>query len=149
MFGKARDKIGAVAGVSGRTLEKNIAVCDAAKAEPEKFGKLLDDMDRTGRVNGVFKRLRVAQLVAQVRAEPPALPGRGPYRVIVADPPWPYEIRREDLRTVRQRRIRKCRSPKSARSTSPRSRLRIQSCGCDDQLSHAERRSRGSRRLGL
>jgi N6-adenosine-specific RNA methylase IME4 len=31
-----------------------------------------------------------------IRAEPPPLPDRGPYRVIVADPPWPYEIRRED-----------------------------------------------------
>src|SRR5262249_50340626 len=29
-------------------------------------------------------------------AEPPPLPGRGLYRVIVADPPWPYEKRAED-----------------------------------------------------
>jgi N6-adenosine-specific RNA methylase IME4 len=32
----------------------------------------------------------------QIRKEPPPLPGRGPYRVIVADPPWPYELRAED-----------------------------------------------------
>jgi N6-adenosine-specific RNA methylase IME4 len=31
-----------------------------------------------------------------IRAEPPPLPGNGPYRVIVADPPWPYELRKED-----------------------------------------------------
>jgi hypothetical protein len=81
---------------SGRTLEKIAAVCDAAEAEPKRFGKLLADMDRTGRVNGVFKRLRVAQQAALIRAEPPPLPGNGPYRVIVADPPWPYEKRDED-----------------------------------------------------
>src|SRR5262249_41805566 len=32
----------------------------------------------------------------QIRAEPPPLPGRGPYRVIVCDIPWPYEKRDED-----------------------------------------------------
>src|SRR5262245_14167988 len=94
--GQVRDKIGAFAGVSGRTVEKIAAVVDAAKAEPERFGKLLDDMDRTGQVNGVFKRLRIAQQAAQIRAEPPPLPGRGPYRVLTADPPWPFEVRRED-----------------------------------------------------
>jgi N6-adenosine-specific RNA methylase IME4 len=31
-----------------------------------------------------------------IRAEPPPLPGRGPYRVTVADVPWPFEIRDED-----------------------------------------------------
>ena len=41
-FRKASDKIGAFAGVSGRTVEKIAAVVDAAKAEPEKFGKLLE-----------------------------------------------------------------------------------------------------------
>ena len=93
---RATDKIGAYAGVSGRTVEKIAAVVDAAEAEPEKFKHLLQQMDDTGRVNGVFKRLRVMKQAAQIRAEPPPLPGRGPYRVIVADPPWPYEIRRED-----------------------------------------------------
>jgi N6-adenosine-specific RNA methylase IME4 len=32
----------------------------------------------------------------RIRAEPPPLPGNGPYRVIVIDPPWPYEKRDED-----------------------------------------------------
>ena len=35
-------------------------------------------------------------LAEQIRNEPPPLPDRGPYRVIAADPPWPYEIRKED-----------------------------------------------------
>ena len=69
---------------------------DAAKAEPEKFGKLQADMDRTGRVDGPFNQLRVIRQSEAIRKEPPSLPGHGPYRVIIVDPPWPYEIRMED-----------------------------------------------------
>jgi N6-adenosine-specific RNA methylase IME4 len=79
-----------------RTLEKAEAVVDAAEAEPAKYGKLLADMDRTGRVNGVFRQLKVAKQAEAIRAEPPPLPGNGPYRVIVVDPPWHYEKRHED-----------------------------------------------------
>lgn len=79
-------------GESGSQVERRAAVVSAAEADPEQFGKLKADMDRTGRVNGPFKRLKVARQLAEIRKEPPPLPGRGPYRVIVADPPWPYEI---------------------------------------------------------
>jgi N6-adenosine-specific RNA methylase IME4 len=94
--GNAADKAAKATGMARRTLEKAEAIVDAAEAEPQKFGKLLEQMDRTGRANGVFKQLQIAKQAALIRAEPPPLPGRGPYRVIVADPPWPYEIRRED-----------------------------------------------------
>jgi N6-adenosine-specific RNA methylase IME4 len=93
---RTRDTIGAFTGVSGRTVEKIAAVCDAAAADPHKFGRLKDVMDRTGRVNGCFKRLNVIRQAAAIRAESPPLPDRGPYRVIVADPPWPYDVRQED-----------------------------------------------------
>jgi N6-adenosine-specific RNA methylase IME4 len=86
--GETRDRIAAPLGISGRTLEKARAVVRAAEAEPERFGKLVEDMDRTGRVGGIHKRLRVMQQADAIRAEPPPLPGRGPYRVITADPPW-------------------------------------------------------------
>jgi N6-adenosine-specific RNA methylase IME4 len=93
---ETRDRIGAFAGVSGRTVDKIRDVVAAAEAEPEKFGKLVEDMDRTGRVDGPFKRLKVMRQAAAIRAEPPPYPSQGPYRVIVADPPWAYEIRKED-----------------------------------------------------
>ena len=51
--GEARDKAAAFTGRSGRTLEKASAIVEAAEAEPEKFGKLVDDMDRTGLANGL------------------------------------------------------------------------------------------------
>ena len=38
--GRVRDKIGAFAGLSGRSVEKIHQVCEAARAKPEKFGDL-------------------------------------------------------------------------------------------------------------
>ena len=89
--GNAADKAAKATGMARRTLEKAAAIVDAAEAEPDKFGKLLVDMDRTGRVNGVFKRLKIARQAERIRAEPPPLPGNGPYRVITCDLSWPYE----------------------------------------------------------
>lgn len=94
--GKTRDKVATTAGKARTSLSKADAIISAAEAEPERFGKLVEDMDRTGRVDGPFKRLKVMQQAEQIRREPPPLPSRGPYRVIVADPPWPYELRKED-----------------------------------------------------
>ena len=94
--GDTRDKTAARLGISGRTYERAKAVVDAAAAEPERFGKLLADMDRTGRVNGVYRRLKIAKQAESIRAEPPPLPGNGPYRCICADPPWLNEVRPED-----------------------------------------------------
>ena len=68
----------------------------AALAEPERFGKLAMDMDRTGRVNGPYKRLNIARRAEAIRAEPPPYPERGPYRVGAVDVPWPYDLDRDD-----------------------------------------------------
>jgi N6-adenosine-specific RNA methylase IME4 len=95
-MGRAADKAAQATGMARRTLEKAEAVVDAAEAEPEKFGKLLADMDRTGRVNGPYNRLKVMRQAAAIRAEPPPYPGRGPYRAAVADVPWPHEVRQEN-----------------------------------------------------
>lgn len=85
---KTRDKIGAFAGVSGRTVEKVAKVIEAAEAEPEKFGHLVAEMDRTGKVNGAFRKLRMATDEARVQALTPT-PGR--FKTLVIDPPWDYE----------------------------------------------------------
>ncbi len=88
--GQARDKIGAYVGVSGRTLEKMEAIVDAAERDPKKYGRMFDEMERSGRVNSAFRRLVVARKAETIRDEPPPWPD-GPFRVIVADPPWSYE----------------------------------------------------------
>jgi N6-adenosine-specific RNA methylase IME4 len=53
-------------------------------------------MDRTSRVDGVYRKLVIAEKVAAIRREPPPLPNRGPYRVLVADPPWRFDWRAAD-----------------------------------------------------
>ena len=63
--GKSRDKIAKAAGI-GRTLVKIAEVCEAAEAEPEKYGQFVDEMDRTGKVDGVYRKLR-AELDAERR----------------------------------------------------------------------------------
>ena len=97
--GNAADKAAQATGMARRTLEKAEAIVDAADAEPERFGKLLEDMDRTGRANGVYRRLENARQAERIRSEPPPLPSNGPYRCIVADPAWPYELARNDPST--------------------------------------------------
>jgi ParB/RepB/Spo0J family partition protein len=83
-----RDKIGAFAGVSGRTVEKIAAVMKAAEAEPERFGKLAAEMDRTGKANGAFRKLRMANDEVRVAGLAPL---QGRFRALVVDPPWDYE----------------------------------------------------------
>ncbi len=46
--GVTRDALAARVGMSGRTLEKATAVVEAAEADPEQFGPVKDEMDRTG-----------------------------------------------------------------------------------------------------
>jgi N6-adenosine-specific RNA methylase IME4 len=96
--GESRDKAAAFTGIAARTLAKAVAIVQALRADPknERIQKLHADMDRTGNVHGPFKRLKVMLQSAAIRAEPPPLPNKGPYRVIVVDPPWPYEVRSED-----------------------------------------------------
>jgi hypothetical protein len=76
--GRALDHIGRIAGVHRDTLIKIRAVCHAAAAEPERFGKLKADMDRTNRVDGPYRRLMNMRQAAAIRAEPPPYPSRGP-----------------------------------------------------------------------
>jgi N6-adenosine-specific RNA methylase IME4 len=94
--GRALDKVAKVVGKDRKTIQKARAVRDAAKADPEKFGKLKDDMDRSGRADGPYRRLSNLRQAAAIKDEPPPLPNRGPYRVIVADPPWPHDPTSDD-----------------------------------------------------
>ena len=89
--GRALDKVAKVVSKHRTTIAKAEAIVDAAEAEPEKYGPLLAAMDKTGRANGAFRRLQNQKQAEQIRAEPPPLPGRGPYRVATCDVPWPYE----------------------------------------------------------
>jgi N6-adenosine-specific RNA methylase IME4 len=93
--GQSRDKVGAQVGLSGRSYEKAKTVVAAAEKEPEKYGELVGQMDRTGKVNGAHKRLQTAIAAEEIAREPPPLPD-GRFRVIVVDPPWHYDTRADD-----------------------------------------------------
>jgi N6-adenosine-specific RNA methylase IME4 len=85
------DRAAAMTGKKRRTLEKAEKIEDAAERDPKRFGKLRDDMNRTGRVDGPFKRLQNMQQGDAIKKSPSPLPGKGPYQAIVIDPPWPQE----------------------------------------------------------
>jgi N6-adenosine-specific RNA methylase IME4 len=86
--GKTRDKVGAFAGVSGRTVEKIKAVVEAAEENPEKFGHLVEEMDRTGKVGGAHRKLKQANDEKRVLSLAPA---EGRHKTLIIDPPWDYE----------------------------------------------------------
>jgi hypothetical protein len=44
--------------MSGRTVEKIMAVCEAAKRYPKRFRHLVIEMDRTNRVDAPYRKLR-------------------------------------------------------------------------------------------
>ena len=48
-------------------------------------------MDKTGRANGPYRRLKNAQQAETIRREPPPLPMRGPYYSGMVDFPWASE----------------------------------------------------------
>ena len=76
-------------GMDRRTYEKAKEVIASADE------KLIEKMNRSGKVNGAYKILRNKRAVEEISKEPPPLP-RGPFRVIVIDPPWDYSLRKDD-----------------------------------------------------
>ncbi|MGJ5814494.1 MT-A70 family methyltransferase [Paludibaculum fermentans] len=88
--GEARDKIARYLGVGRTTIDRAEAVLEAAEDDPEGFGHLVEQMDRSGKVAGAFRRLTVMKQARKLEVQRPELP-TGPFQVVVADPPWRYE----------------------------------------------------------
>jgi N6-adenosine-specific RNA methylase IME4/ParB-like chromosome segregation protein Spo0J len=85
--GRTRDRIGAFAGISGRSLEKIQAIMAAAERQPRRFGPLVAEMDRTRRIDSVYRKLRQIQDAdKRLAVKPP----RGKFRTLCVDPPWAY-----------------------------------------------------------
>ena len=101
MKADTRDVVGKATGTSGKTYERAKAVVEAAKADPERFGRYADAMDKTGKVNGAYKAMQRAKTI---NAKPPAefiheessssledfSMGDVKFPCIYADPPWQY-----------------------------------------------------------
>jgi hypothetical protein len=56
--GRALDKVGTFAGVDRKTVTKIAYVMDAAEKDPKNVGPLVEEMDRTGKVDPIFKRVQ-------------------------------------------------------------------------------------------
>jgi hypothetical protein len=80
--GKTRDKVAAFAGIGGRTLDKIKAVVDAAEQDPERFGRLLTEMDRTGKVERSYCELK---RIRHEEANAIAFTGQLDSRIIAGD----------------------------------------------------------------
>jgi transcriptional regulator with XRE-family HTH domain len=65
--GRLRDDMQKVTGLSGRTIEKAMAIVDAAEADPKKYGKLVQEMDKNG-ADGTYKKLREMKAAERPRA---------------------------------------------------------------------------------
>jgi N6-adenosine-specific RNA methylase IME4/ParB-like chromosome segregation protein Spo0J len=87
--GQTRDRIGAFAGISGRTVEKIAAVVRAAEAEPERYGHLVEEMDRYRGVDRAYRALRIAQDERRILNLMPIV---GKHRSLVVDIPWKYDM---------------------------------------------------------
>ena len=59
--GKTRDKIGAFAGMSGRSISRMGTVFQAADEDPDQFGQIRDNMVKTGRIKGAYNEVKVVR----------------------------------------------------------------------------------------
>jgi ParB family transcriptional regulator, chromosome partitioning protein len=91
--GKTRDLVAKHTGKARTSLAKAEALVAALEAEPDnpKIRKLVEAMDKTGRVHAPYRRLTIMKQAEAIRAAPPPLPGNGPYRAGMIDIPWAYE----------------------------------------------------------
>jgi ParB-like chromosome segregation protein Spo0J/N6-adenosine-specific RNA methylase IME4 len=86
--GRARDKLEKYVGVSGRTLEKMMAIVEAAEKHPRKFGHLKDEMDQKGKTSRPYRvllRLKDEERILGLH------PVAAKFRTLIIDPPWKYD----------------------------------------------------------
>ena len=96
VFGKSRDRVGEQLGTSGKTYAKIKFVVNAAKADPERFGKFVGEMDKTGKVDKVYVQVK-GQLENDDKRKNPIVCPPGLFATIVCDPPWPIEKYRTEV----------------------------------------------------
>lgn len=86
---KAREELAKDAKVSPRTAQKAITV---QKEAPKDFEQVVAGKKA---LNQAYREITKKRILDKIAAEPQPLP-EGPFRVLEADPPWPYEKRTED-----------------------------------------------------
>lgn len=82
-------KVAHLFGESEPTVRKRLEVVESGDEH------LIAELNRTGRVSGIHRRMKIAAQARVIEQELPPQP-QGPFRVIVADPPWSYDNRADD-----------------------------------------------------
>ena len=95
--GNALDKTASAVGMSRNTLKKAQEIVEAAEREPQKYNMLVEQMDKTGKVDKAYRLLKSEEKRKEFTAK--AFP-TGKFGVIYADPPWEYDFSQSDSRTV-------------------------------------------------
>lgn len=92
--GATRDQLGKVAGYSGRTMDKIEWI--EKHADEETKARIRSGKTTVGAEHRRIKHdLKKAAAIDAVESKPEPLPD-GPFDVLVADPPWAYELRPDD-----------------------------------------------------
>ncbi len=86
---KARSQLAKAAGVGVATAQKAITV----RQEDPDLHSAVCEGDLT--LNRAYRQVTQAKAIGRIEAEPQPLP-TGRFRVVVVDPPWQYEKRKED-----------------------------------------------------
>lgn len=82
-------------GLSKKLSAESQALHAIAEKSPEQFQAIRTGTKTIQDIKAEIKQERKAAIVESIAAEPPT-PPKGPFRVIVVDPPWKYESRAED-----------------------------------------------------
>lgn len=85
--GTTRDKIGKAIGMSGPIYQRAKAVVDAAESDPETFGVIAEEMDRTGKVTPAYNKvIEIKKNGTRTKQEEsPSSGGRTPVGVVRAN----------------------------------------------------------------
>ncbi|MCP5018387.1 MAG: ParB N-terminal domain-containing protein [Ketobacter sp.] len=86
--GTTRDKVAKMLGTSGKNYEKAKAVVHAAVEDPEKYGHLVEEMQRTNKVNSAFNKLKKSHDEEEVLKLEPV---EGLFHTLIIDPPWKFD----------------------------------------------------------
>lgn len=88
--GEALIRVAGAIGMSRHTYERARAVVEAAESDPQTFGPLVADMNRSGNVTRAWRKMQAIQDERAIQNGRLSIV-KGRYRTIVVDPPWEYD----------------------------------------------------------
>lgn len=89
---EAKVKAAKAVGMSRETLARAEEVVDAAWEDPETYGEIQAEMDKTGNVSAAHRKVKMQKRQEEMEKKPvEPLQSKGRFDVILADPPWKFE----------------------------------------------------------